>query len=159
MRREINAPDTEPEQKSFKLPSEGVDHVFRVVEVLDEKSTDIVYVTKIEIAEGSERGRSLLLRVTVDPSSNVFFLGQFFLKAIKEPYKGDFAVDSDMWIGKTFVASVVHNVVTKKDADGKDVSKTYANIDQYNFDTVEEVAPPSCEPTPEELKAWDETEG
>ena len=63
-----------------------------------------------------------------------FYFARLFLKAIGESYKGDFYVETDRWIGRTFFAKVTH-------AEYK--GKKYANIGEYNFDKpVEQYKPP-----------------
>jgi hypothetical protein len=133
MKKQMSAPQEEPEQKRFELPSEGL-HKFQVVDIFPDKTNPDAMAVKLEVSEGEELGRSILHRVNLDSAWKGFFLTRLFLKAIGEPYKGDFEADSDMWIGKQFSATIVHN---KSDKTGK----TYANIDSYEFDAVTEVKP------------------
>lgn len=126
MKRRLKASNDEPEQRIYELPSEGNEHLFQVVDKWIDKNDDNIIITRIEVAEGDETGRTILHRVNLNQEWNGFFLTRLFLKAINEPYKGDFDVDDDMWIGRCFYATVIHNQA----ANGK----TYANIDQFNFE-------------------------
>ena len=126
-KRTVSAPEDEPNQRKFKLPSEG-EHMFQVVDKWTDKVDENITIVKLEVAEGDELGRSILHRVNLNSEWKGFFLTRLFLKAIGEAYKGDFEVDDDMWIGRSFYASVIHNVATN--------GKTYANIDQFNFDKL-----------------------
>ena len=149
--RKMNVPNDEPEQKKFELPSENMEHLFQVVDILSEMSTDSYIVTKLEVADGDEMGRSLLHRVSLDPEWKGFFTTRLFLKAIGEEYKGEISINEDRWIGRRFFATVVHNVGNN--------GKTYANIDEYNFDKVPEVEVQENIPVPEtseEEVAWDD---
>lgn len=155
VKRTVTAPNDEPEQGKFKLPSEG-EHLFQVVDKWADKTDDNVIITKLEVAEGDEIGRSILHRVNLDSEWKGFFLTRQFLKAIGEPYKGEFEVDDDMWIGKCFYASVIHNLGNN--------GKTYANIDQFNFEKMFDNSGAPTKMTPEEKQkaidsnqiAWDE---
>ncbi len=155
VKRTVTAPNDEPEQGKFKLPSEG-EHLFQVVDKWADKTDDNVIITKLEVAEGDEIGRSILHRVNLDSEWKGFFLTRLFLKAIGEPYKGEFEVDDDMWIGKCFYASVIHNLGNN--------GKTYANIDQFNFEKMFDNSGAPTKMTPEEKQkaidsnqiAWDE---
>ena len=74
---------------------------------------------------------TILNRVNLDQSEKAFFFARLFLKAIGEPYKGEFFVETDRWIGRTFFATIKHT---------ESKGKTYANISEYNFDKkVEQV--------------------
>ena len=155
VQRNAKSNNEEPEQKRFELPSE-IEHLFQVVDVDEEMDgdPDVVFV-KIEVSGGPEEGRTTLIRLSLDDSWKGFFATRLFLKAISEPYKGeDFPIDTDNWIGRQLRATIVHN-------KSKDGSKTYANIDEYNFDGIvkQEGVPtpydPSCE-NPNTQKAWDE---
>ena len=115
----------EPEQKKFELPSEG-EKLFQVVDLFPDKTNPDIIAVKLEVAEGEEMGRSILHRVNLDFAWKGFFTTRLFLKALKQPYKGDIEIDSDMWPGLCFYANIVHNKA--------DNGKTYANIDSYNFD-------------------------
>lgn len=131
VKRTVQMPDDEPEQRTFELPSEG-EHQFQVVDKWTDKTDDNIIIVKLEVAEGEELGRSILHRVNLDSEWKGFFLTRLFLKAIGEPHKGEVEIDDDMWIGKCFYASVIHNVSANN-------GKTYANIDQFNFDKVVEL--------------------
>lgn len=154
VQRTIIAPDTEPEQSSFQMPSEDVEHLLQVVDVFDmdyeqnKFNLDMNTVfAKCEVVGGDEEGRSLLNRLSLDATWKGFFATRLFLKAIGEPHKGEILIDTDKWIGKQFYATVVHN----KSKDGR----TFANIDQYNLEKViEEVGEKKVE-SPEDI-AWDE---
>ncbi len=148
--RNVNMGNEEPEQRRFELPSEG-EHKFQVVDIIDNDDPNLA-ITKLEVAEGDEVGRSLLHRVSFDSEWKGFFLTRLFLKAVGEPYKGDgINMDSDNWVGRSFYATIVHN---KSEANGK----TYANIDQFNFDKVVEQANTNTEgaPNPTGAVAWDD---
>lgn len=136
--RNANAPDAEPEQSNFDLPSEG-EHLFQVADVFDQQNhpenfdiddPDIVFA-KCEVVGGDEEGRTLLNRCCLDDSRKEFYFTRMFLKAIAEPYKGsNFPIDSDDWQGRQFYATVTHT-------PGKN-GKTFANIKEYNFDKMVE---------------------
>jgi len=142
VKRTVTAPNDEPEQGKFKLPSEG-EHLFQVVDKWADKTDDNVIITKLEVAEGDEIGRSILHRVNLDSEWKGFFLTRLFLKAIGEPYKGEIDIDDDMWIGKCFYATIIHNVSVNN-------GKTYANIDQFNFDKLADNSGSPTKMTPEE---------
>lgn len=132
-KRNYNTDDTEPTESSFKLPSEK-EHIFQVTDVnplvLPSGNTDEnIQVVKLEIVGGEEEGLTILNRVNLDPDGKGFYFTRLFLKAIGEPYKGDFEVETDRWCGRQFYATVKHS-------PNKDGSKTYANINEYNFDKV-----------------------
>ena len=121
-------PDNEPEEQgSFDLPSER-EHLFQVTDIYtadDEmgrklKLDDNTVSVKCEVVGGDEAGRTLLQRLSLDQTWKGFFATRLFLKAVGEDYKGDISIDTDMWCGLQFYATVVHN--------GK-----YANIKEYNF--------------------------
>lgn len=126
-KRQVSTPDTEPDQKEFKHPTEK-EHCFQVVDFIKNDDPDIELV-KLEVVGGDEQGRTLLHRVSLDSTWNGFFTTRLFLKAIGLTYKGDFEIDSDQWIGRQFFATIVHN-------KSKDGTKTYANIKEYNFDKL-----------------------
>ena len=119
VKRTGQAPDQEPEESDFPLPSEK-EHLFQVSDFIDNDDPNII-VAKCEVVGGDEEGLSLLNRVNLDFGFKGFFYTRLFLKAIGEPYKGNFEIDSDHWIGRQFYATVIHN--------GK-----YANISEYNYD-------------------------
>lgn len=125
MPRHARAPDTEPEESKFPKPSEK-EHLFHVREVSEDQEKPGIFVVECEVVGTEESGRSLLHRVNTDDSVKGFYYCRQFLKAIGEPYKGEFLIDESRWVGRQFYATVVHN----KSIDGK---KTYANIDDYNF--------------------------
>lgn len=121
-------PDNEPEEQgSFDLPSER-EHLFQVTDIYtadDEmgrklKLDDNTVSVKCEVVGGDEAGRTLLQRLSLDQTWKGFFATRLFLKATGQDYKGDINIDTDMWCGLQFYATVVHN--------GK-----YANIKEYNF--------------------------
>lgn len=118
--RRVNAPDTEPEELKFDLPSQK-EHLLQVVDCGLVPNENDVYSLKIEVVGGNEQGRTLLHRVNIDDTKKSFYYCRMFLKAIGESYKGQFDISPERWIGRQFYATVIHN--------GK-----YANIDQYNFD-------------------------
>jgi len=145
VKKSMNCEDKEPEQRVFENPSEG-EKVFQIVDLFPDKNNPDIIAVKLEVSEGDEMGRTMLHRVNLDEGWKGFFLTRLFLKAIGEPYKSTFDVDTDMWIGKQFVASVVHNKATN--------GKTYANIDKFNFDRVIS-ANPGGVVNPEDI-AWKE---
>lgn len=129
VKRTYDLPEEEPEQKAFDLPSEK-EHLFQVTDIFtsqDEmgqklKLDDNTVSVKCEVVGGDEEGRTLLQRLTLDQDHKGFFATRIFLKAIGQDYKGNgLTIDTDMWVGSQFYATVVHN--------GK-----YANIHEYNFD-------------------------
>jgi len=157
VQRKMNMGNEEPEQRKFLMPSEG-QHLLQVVDILDSDDQDII-VTKLEVCGGDEEGRTMLHRVSLDTAWKGFFLTRLFLKAVSEPYKGpDVVVDSDNWIGRQFYATVIHNKAKN--------NKTYANIDEFNFDKAapacagNQPPPPAQDtapaPTEAEQKAWDD---
>lgn len=151
MSRNVNAPETEPEESSFELPSENTEHLLQIVDYWDDKDDPNVIVTKLEVVCGDEEGRSLLHRVNQDDSSKEFYYTRCFLKAISEPYKGSFMIEERNWPGRQFYASVIHN----KAKNGK----TYANIDQYNFEKMvdnSQVPKLSSTKSADNNIAWDE---
>ncbi len=151
----VKGNDQEPEQKKFDMPSEK-EHLLQVVDVftfeddigaklgLDPNTVSV----KLEVVGGEEEGRTMLNRVSLDDSYKGFFATRLFLKAISEPYKGEFKYDSDNWIGKQCFATVSH-------AESK--GKTYANIKEYNFDKmVEQVDTKAVTPPVDNEVEWDE---
>lgn len=147
--KKILAPDTEPDLVKFELPSER-EHLFQVVDKFTDKMNSDIVVVKLEVAEGDELGRSLLLRVSLDPEWKGFFTTRLFLKAIGEEYKGEITIDDDNWIGRLFYATIKHNTGNN--------GKTYANIDTYNFEKVFEnkkQESPKFDELGKEI-AWDE---
>lgn len=146
MKRSVNAPENEPEANKFAPPSEGV-HSFQIIDVNEDKNNpDIVFV-KMEVCSALDNGRSISNRINLDENSKGFFATRLLLKAIGEPYKGSIDIDTDMWVGKTLVATIVHNKVEKNGT-----IKTYANIGEYLFEQPVEVAE-KTEPAP---VAWEE---
>lgn len=146
MKKQMKAGSDEPDAKKFEMPSEGT-HSFLVVDANPDKVNADLILVKLEVCDGPEFGRSILHRVNLDESWKGFFLTRLFLKAIGEPYKSDFAVDTDMWIGKSFCAKIVHN-------PSKDGTKVYANIDKFDFDTIAKVGQPT-KSEPKEV-SWEE---
>lgn len=133
MPRNVNAPDTEPEEKKFELPSEK-EHLFMISDFwFDKKDADIIMV-KCEVCGGEEEGRSLLQRVILNDQEKSFYYTRLFLKAIGQPYKGEFEINENHFPGLQFYATIIHN-------------GNYANFDQYS----EEKNPVN--------KAWDEESG
>lgn len=140
MKRTVQASNDEPEQKRFELPSVG-EHQFQVVDKWALDTDENIIVVKLEVSEGDELGRSILHRVNLDSEWKGFFLTRLFLKAIEEPYKGEFEVDDDNWIGKCFYATIIHNQANN--------GKTYANIDTFIFER--KVSDQYQEPKPAEV--------
>lgn len=159
MKRTVNAPDNEPEQSNFQIPSEK-EHLFQVVDVftmVDEGNKfnldNNTIIAKCEICGGDEEGRTLLQRLSLDDQWKGFFATRLFLKAIGQPHKGQIEIDTDSFIGMQFYATVIHN-------KSKDGTKTFANIAEYNFEklvdqhyiTKTELSPIKTDNT----VAWDE---
>lgn len=159
VKRNANAPDQEPEQASFEMPSEK-EHLLQVVDIFDQ-NTDAnkfdldanTVLAKCEVVGGEEEGRSLLNRMSLDDGWKGFFATRLFLKAIGEPYKGkDFPIDTDNWVGRQFYATIVHN---------ESKGKKYANIKEFNFEKmVDNSGAPTkvqeqAETNPDNI-AWDE---
>lgn len=127
VKKTVNCPDNEPEQKKFEMPSAG-EHMMQVVDWWADKSDENLVIVKLEVSEEPELGRSILHRVNTDEKWKGFFTTRLFLKAIGEPYKGEgISIDSDRWVGKIFSCFIIHN---KSEKNGN----IYANIDTYNFD-------------------------
>ncbi len=150
MKRTINAPDTEPDQKQFALPTEK-EHLFSVTDIYEFDSPigmklgldqDTVSV-KAEVTGGEEEGRSLLIRLSFNPDWAGFFATRLFLKAIGLPHKGQIDIDTDQFQGRQFYATVVHN-------------DKYANIDKYNFDKIIEQPVLKTQLKKDESMAWDD---
>lgn len=141
MKRSYHTEDKEPES-NFKLPSEG-EYLFQVTDVnpLVEPSgeNENIQIAKIEIIGGEFEGISILNRCNLLQDEKSFYFTRMFLKAIGEPYKGDFDIDPDRWVSRQFYATIKH---TKS----KDGTKTYANINEYNFDKVVEQPVKSINP-------------
>jgi hypothetical protein len=136
MKRSFNLDANEPEQKKFDLPSEK-EHLFTVTDIftnqdemgqklrLDDDSVSV----KLEVVGGDEAGRTMLHRMNLNEQSKGFFATRLFLKATGQDYKGKIDIDTDLWCGLSFYATVIHN-------------GQYANIDKFNFDKkVEQIAP------------------
>jgi hypothetical protein len=138
MRRNYSIDDTEQTESQFKIPSEK-EHCLTVTEVNplktpDGTEDDNIQIVKLEIVGGDEEGLTMINRVNLDQSQKSFYFARLFLKAIGEPYKGEFFVETDRWIGRTFYARVQHT---------ESKGKTYANISEYNFTkVVEQYKPP-----------------
>lgn len=125
MVRHVNAPDTEPEESNFKIPSEK-EHLFQISDFSYDTDADVIIV-RCEVVGSDEEGLSILHRVNINDQWKGFYFTRLFLKAIGEEYKGSFDIDESRWQARQFYATVVHN-------KSKDGSKTYANIKEYNFD-------------------------
>lgn len=139
MKRNYNTDDKEPEESNFKIPSEK-EHLLQITDVnpLVEPGGENheIQVVKFEVVGGDEEGRTLLCRINLDQTNTAFYYSRLFLKAIGEPYKGQFEIETDRWIGRQCYATVTHG-------KSKDNSKTYANIKEYNFNKpVEQYKPP-----------------
>lgn len=154
VKRTYNTDENEPESSNFKIPSEK-EHLFQVTDinpaVTPSGEDDNIQVVKLEVVGGDEEGLTLLNRVKLDHNEKSFYFTRLFLKAIGEPYKGQFEIETDNWIGRQFYATVKH---TKS----KDGTKTYANIAEYNFDKkIEQVFKVASqkEESPEEI-VWGE---
>jgi hypothetical protein len=139
VKRSFNTDENEPEASNFKIPSER-EHLFVVTDVhpavTPSGNDDNIQVVHLEIVGGDEEGLTLLNRCNLNQDEKAFYFTRLFLKAICEPYKGAFEIETDRWIGRQFYATVKH---TKS----KDGTKTYANIAEYNFDKkIEQVYKP-----------------
>lgn len=152
------APDDEPEASNFKIPSEK-EHCLTVTDVNplrlpDGTEDDNIQIVKLEVVGGDEEGLTMLNRVNLDQSEKSFYFARLFLKAIGEPYKGEFYIETDRWVGRTFFATVKHT---------ESKGKKYANIDVYNFDKkVENQYKPPVNNNPGGITepqdiAWDDT--
>lgn len=128
VKRHAQGSQEEPEQKKFEKPSER-EHLFQVTDIFTDQDemgqklkldSDTVSA-KCEVVGGDEEGRTLLQRMTLDDKNKGFWATRIFLKATGQDYKGDITIDTDMWCGLQFYATVVHN-------------GDYANIKEYNFD-------------------------
>ena len=148
VRRHYRMPDDDPTQGNRQLPSERR-HLLQVLEV-KEINADIISI-KAGVVGGPEDGRTLLHRLHLDQDSNGFFATRIFLKAIGKPHKGEVDINTEDWLGKKFYATVIHQ-------KNKDQTKTYANIDKYNFDKIVEGAQIGREDIQKESDtvAWDE---
>ena len=150
VKRQINAGDNEPNQKKFEMPSEA-EHLMQVVDVFDITNApgkmvldENTVCVKLEVAIGDETGRTMLQRLSLDPTWKGFFATRMFLKAIGEEYKGDIEIDTDHWIGRQAYVNVVHN-------------GQYANVSDYNFDKCSKLSQvnPSGVSNPKDI-AWEE---
>lgn len=154
MKRTFNTDENEPEAQNFKIPSER-EHLFQITDVQPAKTNsghdDNIQVAHLEIIGGDEEGLTLLNRCNLNQDEKAFYFTRLFLKAICEPYKGQFEIETDNWIGRQFYATVKH---TKS----KDGTKTYANIAEYNFDkkiTQQSNINPGSIKSPEDI-AWND---
>lgn len=128
VKRTYNIDQNEPEQKKFDRPTEK-EHLFQVIDIFDYTSEmgqklnldENTVSVKVEVVGGDEAGRTILIRLTLQDTDKGFFFTRMFLKATGQDYKGVIAIDSDLWCGLQFYASVKHN-------------GDYANIKEYNFD-------------------------
>lgn len=157
VRRSYDMPDDEPEQIKYELPSEK-EHLFQITDVFTNQDEtgrkfnldDNTVIAKCEVVVGDDAGRTLLQRCSLDQEFKGFFATRLLLKAIGQDYKGKgLSIDTDLWVGCQFYATVTHNVYN---------GKTYANISEYNFDKrVEQVVKKNEEkPKSSEEIAWDE---
>lgn len=128
VKRNYTTDENEPEASNFKIPSEK-EHLLVVTDVnpltTESGEDENIQLVKLEVIGGEEEGITLLNRVNLDQHWKGFYFTRLFLKALGEPYKGQFDADTDRWIGRQFYATVKHS---------QSKGKTYANIDQYNFD-------------------------
>lgn len=149
MKRTFKLDENEPnEQAKFDRPSER-EHLFQVTDIFTNEDEmgkklnlpDNSVSVKYEVVEGSESGRTLLHRLTLDDQHKGFFATRIFLKALGQDYKGNITIDTDLWCGLQFYATVIHN-------------GTYANIDKFNFDKKIDQVKKSI-PSPEVLDPKD----
>lgn len=150
--------DNEPDQSSFDLPSQK-EHLLQVVDVFDMDTDGNKFnldpntvIAKLEVVGGTEEGRTMLNRLSLDDKYKGFFATRLFLKACSLEYKGDnFAIDTDEWPGCQLYATVIH--IQSK-------GKTYANIKEYNFEKMvdnskaKNLNKPKDNPVSDEV-AWD----
>ncbi len=150
MKRNYNTDENEPEQKKFDRPSEK-EHLFQVTDVIDYTSEigqklgldDNTVSVKVEVVGGDEEGRTMLIRLALDDKHKGFFFTRMFLKATGQDYKGKIEIDTDLWCGLQFYASVKHN-------------GDYANIKEYNFDKkIEQPRKAGIDPIEPKDIAWD----
>lgn len=130
MKRNYHTEDKEPTESNFKIPS-AKEHLFQVTDVNPLKDAggaenDNIQIVKLEVVGGDEEGLTMINRCNLDYNEKAFYFTTLFLKAIGEPYKGEFNIETDRWIGRQFYATVKHTT-------SKDGTKTYANIAEYNF--------------------------
>lgn len=149
MKRTVNIPNEEINEKKFEMPSEK-EHLFQVVDVYEKGNVDWindddVIAVKLEVAIGDELGRTCMKRLNINPDSKAFFMTRMMLKALGEGYKGQVEIDTDRWIGRQFYATVKHSEYK---------GKTYANIDEFNFEKSVSGNPGGAI-SPSEI-AWDE---
>lgn len=150
VKRNYTQPNDEPEQKKFDRPSEK-EHLLQVTDIFDYQSEmgqklgldDNTVSVKVEVVGGDEAGRTMLIRLSLDDLHKGFFFTRMFLKATGQDYKGSIAIDTDLWCGLQFYASVKHN-------------GDYANIKEYNFDKKIEqrILPATPTTTKEEEIVW-----
>lgn len=152
VKRTASSNENEPEQSSFELPSEK-EHLLQVVDVFDmdyegnkfNLDPDTV-IAKLEVSGGDEEGRTLLQRMSINDQWKGFFATRLFLKAIGEPYKDTFQIDTENWIGRQFYAVIKH-------AEYR--GKMYANINEYNYDKrIEQFKPAPATVNKDEIQ-WD----
>jgi hypothetical protein len=137
MKITVKMPESEPEQKQFKIPSEK-EHLFQVSDIFtyqDETGARLgldpyTVSVKCEVVGGEEEGRTLLNRISLNPEWKGFFATRLFLKALGFQYKGEIEIDTDDFQGCQFYATVVHTEVNN--------GKVYANIGEYNFRKIVE---------------------
>lgn len=134
MKKTFNMPQEEPTESNFKIPSER-EHLMQVVDcnslVTPSGEDDNIQIVKLEIVGGDEEGLSLLNRVNLNQDEKSFYFTRLFLKALGLNYKGQVEIDTDNFIGRQFYATIKHS-------PSKDGTKTYANINEYNFTKVVE---------------------
>lgn len=155
--RNYNTDDKEPEASNFKIPSEK-EHLLQVTDVnpliTPSGEDENIQIVKLEVVGGEEEGLTLLNRVNLNQDWKGFGFTRLFLKAIGQPYKGQFEVSTDHWSGRQFYATVKHST-------SKDGTKTYANINEYNFSKLVEQYKAPVNSNPDGTKepkdiVWDE---
>lgn len=128
MVKRVIVDNKEPEESNFKLPSER-EHLMVITDVnplvVPDGTDDNIQIVNLEIVGGDEEGLTLLNRYNLDQNDKAFYYTRLFLKAIGEPYKGEFDIDPNRWLSKQFYATIKHT---------ESKGKTYANIGEYNFD-------------------------
>lgn len=141
VKRTYTTDENEPTESNFKIPSVK-EHLFQITDinalVTPSGEDESIQIVKLEVVGGNEEGTTLINRVNLNQDEKAFYFARLFLKAIGESYKGQFEIETDRWIGRQFYATVKHT---------ESKGKTYANIDQYNFDKhVEQYKPPVNNP-------------
>lgn len=84
-----------------------------------------------EIADGDLKGETIKYHTLTffrDKASKGASIAVKFLKAIGEPWEGDFTVDENAWIGKKVMGTVTNELQT----DGKNKGKRFPKVKWVN---------------------------